>query len=446
MKYIREFVNFDENKKYMRVRYFIKKQKTEFVSIFVRFWDSNRIDLTARTGLVTKYDNWSNAKQKIKPKATATDKDFINNNLKDLETFIIEKYNIDYNSRKPITKNWLKDNLNTFFGRTKKDELHKAYFVEWIKEFLQTAENRIYKGNKISKATVENYTKVYNRLTEFETSTATKLRFEDINLKFYTAFVNYCKDEQNYSNNTIGNLITRIKFFCRQIELENLPINPQFKHSEFMAVSNKTFDIYLTETEINKIYNYNFSKSIRLDNARDLFIIGLRTGLRVSDFLQLKNIDINKGFIEIETTKTKEIVIIPLHKQVKAIIEKNNNSLPRTISDQRFNLYIKEICKDAGITEIVKGAIVNPETNRKEIGRYEKYKLVSSHTCRRSFASNLYGNLPNMTIMSITGHKTETSFLKYIKITKKEHAETLKKYWAKEQEDKGYTNVLRAVK
>ena len=196
----------------------------------------------------------------------------------------------------------------------------------------------------------------------------------------------------------------------------------------------------------NKVYNYDFSKSLRLDNVRDLFIIGLRTGLRVSDFLQLKNIDINKGFIEIETTKTKETVIIPLHNQVKEIIKKSSNKLPRTISDQNFNLYIKEICKDVGITETVKGAIVNPETNRKEVGHYEKYKLVSSHTCRRSFASNLYGNLPNMVIMSITGHKTETSFLKYIKITKKENAETLKRYWANQQKENEYTNVLRAVK
>jgi len=430
----------------MRVRYFVKKQKTDFVSIFMRFWDSNRIDSTARTGLVTKFEDWSTAKQKVKPKADAKQKDFINNNLKDLETFIIQQYNIDFNSRKPITKNWLKENIANYFGRTNKDELHKAYFVDWIKEFIKNADKRLYKGNKITPSTIKNYTTTFNRLTEFEASKSIKLRFEDIDLKFYTSFVNYCKDKRNYNDNTTGNLINRIKFFCRQIELENLPINPQYKHSEFMAVSNKTFDIYLTETEINQVYNYDFSKSLRLDNARDLFIIGLRTGLRVSDFLQLKNIDINKGFIEIETTKTKETVIIPLHNQVKAIIEKNDNKLPRSISDQNFNLYIKDVCKDAGITETVKGSIVNPKTKRKEIGRYKKYKLVSSHTCRRSFASNLYGKLPNMVIMSITGHKTETSFLKYIKITKKEHANTLKTYWSKEQEDKGYTNVLRAVK
>jgi integrase len=430
----------------MRVQYFVKKQKTDFVSIFMRFWDSNRIDLTARTGLVTKFDNWSESKQKVKPKVDAKQKDLINKSLKDLESFIIEQYNIDFNSRKPIAKNWLKDNVNNFFGRAKKDELHKIYFVEWIKDFVDNADKRIYKGNKVTSSTKKNYNNVYNRLTDFEAFTNVKLRFEDIDLKFYTNFVNYCKDEKKYNNNTTGNLINRIKFFCRQIEKENLPINPQFKHSEFMGISNQTFDVYLTETEINKIYNFDFSKSLKLDNARDLFIIGLRTGLRVSDFLQLKNIDINKGFIEIETTKTNETVIIPLHPQVKATIEKNNNSLPRSISDQNFNLYIKDICEDVKINELVKGSIINPKTNRKEVGRYEKHKLISSHTCRRSFASNLYGKLPNMVIMSITGHKTETSFLKYIKITKKEHAETLKRYWGKEQEQKGYTNVLRAVK
>ena len=180
----------------MRIRYFIKKQKTDYVSIFMRFWDSNRIDLTARTGLVTKFDNWSDTKQKIKPKVNAKQKDFINNSLKDLEAYIIQQYNIDFNSRQPITKSWLKDNVSRFFGRTKKDELHKAYFVEWIKEFLLTAENRIYKGNKITKSTKDNYTKVYNRLVEFETFTNTKLRFEDIDLKFYTVLVNYCKDEK----------------------------------------------------------------------------------------------------------------------------------------------------------------------------------------------------------------------------------------------------------
>ncbi len=62
----------------------------------------------------------------------------------------------------------------------------------------------------------------------------------------------------------------------------------------------------------------------------------------------------------------------------------------------------------------------------------EKWKLVSSHTARRSFATNLYkSNFPAISIMKITGHKTEKAFLKYIKVTPEEHAKLLAEHWNK---------------
>jgi integrase len=69
--------------------------------------------------------------------------------------------------------------------------------------------------------------------------------------------------------------------------------------------------------------------------------------------------------------------------------------------------------------------------HRKKFGKYPKYELVSSHVCRRSFATNLYGKIDTLTIMKITGHKTEKQFLEYIKITPKEYAEKLKDFWKK---------------
>jgi len=76
---------------------------------------------------------------------------------------------------------------------------------------------------------------------------------------------------------------------------------------------------------------------------------------------------------------------------------------------------------------------------------FAKHQLVTSHICRRSFASNLYGELPNMAIMGITGHKTETQFLKYIKITPKENANKLKEYWAKQNEKNSYEQLKMKV-
>ena len=214
-----------------------------------------------------------------------------------------------------------------------------------------------------------------------------------------------------------------------------------YRLSEFYIPSNKTRDIYLNEEEINKIYDGKFEFDY-LDNARDWFIIGLRTGFRVSDFLELSTNNIKDGYIEKTTKKTEFPVIIPLHNQVKEILKKRNGEFPRKITDQRFNDFIKKVSKEVGIKKIVEGSkmteiSVKDENekekiiHRKKFGKYPKYELVSSHVCRRSFATNLYGKIDTLTIMKITGHKTEKQFLEYIKITPKEYAEKLKDFWKK---------------
>jgi hypothetical protein len=66
-----------------------------------------------------------------------------------------------------------------------------------------------------------------------------------------------------------------------------------------------------------------------------------------------------------------------------------------------------------------------PPSQEKE-QRIEKWEAVSSHTARRSAATNMFkAGIPSISIMKITGHKTETQFIKYIKVSKEENAEML---------------------
>jgi integrase len=103
--------------------------------------------------------------------------------------------------------------------------------------------------------------------------------------------------------------------------------------------------------------------------------------------------------------------------------------MPETITNQKFNEYIKEACKAAKIdslesfTRTVGGKLIT-ET-------LPKFELVSSHTCRRSFCTNMYlRGLDTLMIRSISGHKTEKSFLKYIKVSQQQHAEMMAKKWS----------------
>jgi len=217
--------------------------------------------------------------------------------------------------------------------------------------------------------------------------------------------------------------------------IEKLEVD-QIHNERVFVVKNEVeyLEPYLNEAEIKKLFYHDFSYSQTLDNVRDNFIIGLCTGLRVSDFLTRLSIDnIDGEFITIKTQKTGKDVAIPIHPYVRMILEKRKGQLPNKVCEQKFNKHVKNICQVLDFDEEMIGGIaqVDPKTKikRKVVGLYKKYLLISSHICRRSFATNHFGKLPNHVIMGITGHTTETEFLKYIKTTSKENAILLQEHW-----------------
>lgn len=426
---------------------YLVKGKKNLSNILIRFKNGRKFDYTISTELKTDPKNWSQAKQKVKNTTGDKTKDAINNHLADLKKHIFDTFNLDNATGVYIDKQWLKKQIALYFNRPlNQTVLDEVYFLPFIENFIKEAPTRIIKAtNKpVVSSTITKYKSAKKKLESFEEHYKTKLKFTDLDLNFHKQFLHYINVVENIGINTTGKYITTIKAFAREALLQGLPVHKEINHPNFFVPTEKTEDIYLKDEEINKIYKHNFKNDERLNNARDLFIIGLRTGLRVSDFLRLKQPNIKDGFIEIENHKTNYEVVIPLHWQVKEILEQRNG-FPNKISDQKFNKYIKEIGEIVGLKEQTFGGKINKETKRKEKGNFPKHQLITSHTCRRSFASNLYGELPNMVIMGITGHKTETQFLKYIKITPKENAIKLKEYWAKQKEENSYEKLKMKV-
>lgn len=418
------------------INYLIKGEKN-VTNILLRFKNGRKCDLTATTDLKVEPKRWSVAKQKVKLTADDTTKDEVNNKLAELEKYIFEEFNSDNSKGEHINKHWLRKKIANFFNRPI-DELavDQVFFIPYIETFIKNAPMRIIKGkNKtIAKGTITKYNTTLHKLEEYEIRFKTKLKFTDLDLTFYDRFVNFLSQEQSINLGTIGNYIGTLKTIARDAKLKGLPVHAHIEHPNFFVPKITADSIYFNDDEINKIFNHDFKGVERLENTRDLFIIGLRTGLRISDFLRLKQTNIKNGYIEIETQKTGHTVTIPLHSQIKAIIEKRNG-FPRSISDQKFNVHVKDLCQVAGFNEKIQGSKIDPDTKRKKEDIYEKWELVTSHICRRSFATNLYGKLDNLTIMAITGHQTETQFLKYIKITNTEKADKLNEYWIKQIEE-----------
>lgn len=416
------------------------KTSNDWNTIFYRFKHSNLFDIECSIGMQIPNKRWSESKQEVLATTDVNYKE-INNKLKELNTYIRKEFGDATLKAETINTSWLKEKINIFFNRvTDNEEVNASVFLtNYIESFIEESKTKKTRNNTpIKPRTIQHYNTTLNKIVAFENHTRSKIKLTDITLSFHTKFLDFLEKEQKLNPNTIGGYIDDIKLFCNNADKKGFAITKEFKLAEFYSPTNKTNDIYLKEDEINAIYNKVFDQDY-LDNARDWFIIGLRTGFRISDFLKLTKKNLVDGFIEKQTIKTDFPVIIPIHNQVKAILEKRNGSFPRKISDQKFNDYIKIICEEVGFKEVVEGAKISEiiikkngkkETiHRKQVGKFPKHELVTSHICRRSFATNLYGKIDTLTIMKITGHKTEAQFLSYIKITPKQYAEKLKAYW-----------------
>lgn len=287
-------------------------------------------------------------------------------------------------------------------------------FIAYVEKFIE----RVASIRK--EATVKQYRNGLTKLKEYEGTKRTKLTFETIDHDFYNSFVTHCMKNLNLSTNSIGKLIKNIKLWMGTAHEEGLHSNMIYSTRSFKKPVEDAATIYLSEDELLKIRNAVLPNY--LDNVRDIFLLACYTGVRSQDYGKLNNDSlINNGtMLKVRTEKTDEEVIIPLHPIAKGILEKYNGT-PRLISNQKFNRYIKMVCQIVGITETV--SLTRTCGGKKIITRKPKCEFVSSHTARRSFATNAYkAGVPSLAIMAITGHRTEKVFLKYIKVSKEEHA------------------------
>lgn len=170
-------------------------------------------------------------------------------------------------------------------------------------------------------------------------------------------------------------------------------------------------------------------KSNLEEEVRDLFIVGCFTGLRFSNFSNIKSNDVLNGMIDLIEVKTNEKILIPIHPSVRNILNKYNSKLPKSPSNQEFNRTLKDICQRIPELEvefskkITKGRV-------KRIIKKKKWEMVVTHTARRSFCTNMYNKgVPVPTIMVFSGHKTEKNFYKYVKSSLEDHIKIIQEIW-----------------
>lgn len=316
--------------------------------------------------------------------------------------------------------------LDIATGRT---ALRRADLLGFITDFIERSTGNVNpRTGKPLHSTYHGRNRITLQLLKDYVSASRKgarITFSALDADFVEGFTKYLTTTKGLATNTVGKYLRALRMFVNVAAKEGHTINSGFRSRGISIPDEDTDKVYLTEPELTDLYHLDLTAHPRLDRARDLFLVGTWTGLRFGDLATLHPEHIEGDRIRIRASKTGKPVVIPLHPIVSAVLAKYGGQMPPAISNQRLNDYVKEAAAMVPSLQVAVVAGITKGGVRREV-KYAKWELVSSHTARRSFASNLYRRgIPARTIMSVTGHRTDKAFMRYIRLDGEQHADMI---------------------
>jgi integrase len=419
------------------VNFRLRSDANKHVSIKVRITlGRDKADLELNTGFSINPNDWNDNKQRpilssTKNRPTETKeagekfdehqkfKQDLFEDLDKLESYLFKEQNKDLGQSVLIDSFWLKSKIIECFNRVEKTDT--GILTNYIQDIIDNASTRKVKikgGYKIgiSKSRENSFESTKNILKEYQTKIKKQIHFIDIDENFIDKFTNWLLKTKKYATNTASKHIANLKTVSIEAERKGVQVNPYAKHIVIFTESDEDrFIQTLSFAELETIRKTDLT-SEAYNNARKWILLGCEFGQRGQDLMNITKENVRyKGsflYLDIIQQKTKKPVTIPIiAPHVVDIIE---NSFPYKISTQKLNLYIKKVCEIAKIEVMTEGKIYDSKTKRKELKFYEKHKLMTTHSFRRSFCSNYYKKIATPILMAISGHQKESVFLKYI--------------------------------
>lgn len=420
------------------VKFMIQSKKPSAV-IYVRFSIGSNQVYKRKTRETVNPENWNAKKGGVVQRTALTREALQNqteqiNTLTKLESFILEHYR-KRTETEIINGDWLAEIIDAYYSGGRKIE--RLDFIENYLEHYKTdiLPFRKYKGKPITKGTRQKHLTIVDKFQEFLKTEKKRLKVSDYNISAGNRFVIFLRG-QHLSDNTVGKYLKYTKTIFKDAKIDNIEVHDQLSEIKGFTVDTPT--PYLKPEELQRIQELLIVNE-KLEQTRDWLIIGCYTGQRASDLFRMtpeKFVTINgKEFINLSQKKTKTPVLVPIHTEVKKILDKRKGSFPAQFSKNLesaktlFNENLKKICKLADIDRTEYGRVYDEVKKHYVFGNYPLHDLVSSHICRRTFATMYYSKIPTAIIMSVTGHKTETEFLGYIGIDNSTLSEQMYSYW-----------------
>ena len=371
--------------------------------------------IEVKTGFTIHPNDWSQKKQQ--PKQNTGVLKNLNHSIQGLKNALINEINNSLTKSTIYNNDWLRKSIHNHFNRV--DKIDESIIVNSISGYIANA--KVKRGSKgkigLDKKTIVRWNYFQNVFIEFQKYAKEVLIFRALDRDFVDSFTNWLLEEKKYSKNSAGKFISQLKTICKDAYSRGIDVPLYYLQIKgFKEPKNERILNIISLKEQKKIKELKLD-SQSLENIRKWILIGLSIGQRISDLLIItkENVRFTKdGYMIIDIIQKKTGTEVSPVIADKEIIDLVYPNLPYRISEQKFNQYMKLVCKEASIDQLVKGYKLNKETKRKELVNLPKYELLSSHDLRRSFATNYFDMVPTSILMNLTGHSKESTFLEYV--------------------------------
>ena len=414
----------------MKTAFFLRSSSDGQASIYIRITEGRGDQFKFATGHgVLRPDHWNKTKQRVRNKVEAVGCDEVNVQLEKLQAFVRQAHLDAKTKGQRRGRDFYLQVIQDFKRGVERSSVGQTLTIgEAFERFIDRASkhNSPITGSRLSKGTLENYA-VTLRQIQHVLMDATTL--DEVDMDWYHDFVS--KSEQSglngkpLSKNYIGRHIKGVKSILAAMEEQGHHVHPAYRRKGFKKISEASTSISLSLDELKQMEGLDLSNQPPgMALTRDLFLTGCFTGLRVSDLNRLQSAELvtfaGKKCFSFNQKKTGQPVLIPVHPVVQSILDRHGGP-PRPQNDQVLNRNLKRLGQLMDLNESipVERTVGGDKTKESK----SKWAMLTSHCARRSFCTNaILNGTDTLTIMAISGHKTEKSFRRYLKLGPEHYA------------------------
>jgi hypothetical protein len=265
------------------------------------------------------------------------------------------------------------------------------------------------------------FTWVWTNLSKYAEYVGTTLTLQSFDYQFYLSYANFCLHVTNNFDNFFGAKIKKIKQFLKYAEGEGYAVNQGYKDKRFKILDEKKEIVYLSDRELDLIWEYKQVKPTRTKTI-DCILFQSLTGLRVGDMLSEHTIveKDNERFVTGICQKNKGMFLVPLSldERIEQILEVHNYDM-RLLSQAVYNRQLKLVLREVYAHHTLKMPRVT--YYRYKMGKPYKFtedkaELISSHSMRRGFCTRHLnsGHFNETDVLKMLGSKDMDELQRYI--------------------------------